>query len=197
MWLLSVMGLMLLSALACAVWWLRRKRRRLVDDPLTQDALDCWQRLSGQQRTSWLQAAVKSNPGAGAVWYVLGLSLLADGRRAQGIRALQVSYHREPAFQTAALLVFALQKLGDGDTSRLLEYLVETWDESGHPMPGGYRLERFVLERLGGDCAIPAHASALGAALWRLPLPELRRQVASALSSPVPPRWARVLRIEL
>jgi len=196
MWLLSVMGLMLLSVLACGVWWLRWRRRRVGDDPVVREGLDCWQRLSGPQRTSRLQAAAEKHPGAGTVWYLLGLSLLAEGRRAQGVRALQVSYHREPAFETAALLIFAFQKLGDGETARLLECLVETWEESGRPMPAHHRLERFLLERLGGSCVIPPHASALGAALCWLPLPELRRQITSVLRSPAPPRWSRALRRE-
>jgi len=196
MWLVTVIGLTGLASLACVAWWLRRTRQRLGEDPLTRDALDCWQRLPGPQRTSRLQAVSKANPDAGVVWYLLGLSLLAEGQRAQGIRALQVSYHREPAFETAALLVFAFQTLGDGDIEGLLECLIETWEESGRPTPAGHRLERFILGRLGADCVTPTHASALGAALWRLPLPELRRQVTSALNSPAPPQWARLLRVE-
>ena len=113
MWLAVVMGLMGLASLAFAAWWLRRRRQRLGDDPVTRDALDCWRHLSGRQRTVRLQAISGANPDAGVVWYLLGLSLLAEGRRAPGIRALQVSYHREPAFETAALLVFAFEKLGD------------------------------------------------------------------------------------
>ena len=196
MWFAVVIALTGLASLACVAWWLRRTRRRLGDDPVTRDALNCWQRLSGAQRTSRLKAISKANLDAGVVWYLLGLSLLAEGRRAAGIRALQVSYHRQPAFETAALLVFALQMLGDADVEGLLECLVETWQESGRPMLAAHRLERDVLDCLGADCAVPSRASALGAALWRLPLPELRRQVASVLNSPSPPPWARPLRIE-
>ncbi len=185
-----------LVSVVCVAWWLRRTRQRIGDDPVIRDALDCWQRLSGPQRTSRLHAISEANPDAGVVWYLLGLSLLAEGQRARGIQALQVSYHREPAFETAALLVFALQKLGDADMAGLLECLIETWQESGRPAPAGHRLERFVLDRLGADCVTPPHASALGAALCRLPLPELRRQVTSVLTSPVPPKWAGPLRIE-
>jgi len=196
MWFAVVIGVTGLASLACVAWWLGRTRQRLGDDPLTRDALDCWQRLPGPERTSRLQAISKANPDAGVVWYLLGLSLLAEGQRAEGIRALQVSYHREPAFETAALLVFAFQMLGDAGIEGLLECLTETWEESGRSTPAGHRLERLILDRLGADCVTPSRASALGAALWRLPLPELRRQVASALNSPSPPQWARPLRIE-
>jgi hypothetical protein len=196
MWLAVVIGLIGLVSVACVAWWLRHTRRRLGDDPAIRDALDCWQGLPGPQRTSRLQAISKTNPDAGVVWYLLGLSLLAEGRRAQGIRALQVSYHREPAFETAALLVFAFQMLGDADMEGLLECFIETWQESGRPPLAGHRLERFVLDCLGADCVTPTHASALGAALCRLPLPELRRQVTSVVSSPAPPQWARPLRVE-
>lgn len=185
--------LVFLSALLCIAWW-RHGRAGAKLDEVSRQALDWWRQLPPDRCGHLLREAAADHPDCGVVWYLLGMSLLARGDVQEAVRAFQVCYHRQPALATAALLVFAGQKLDRGGMDRLLHCLVQTWQEMGCPPLERHPRQRRLLDELSGDdSSPPANASPLARTLWRLSLPQLRQQLAKALSAPEPAAWSATL----
>lgn len=187
MWLLvfALIGslALLLAGAACC----RRRAARI--DPAGLQALHQWHPLPPDQRLSVFNQAAHHHPDSGAIWYLFGLAALAQNDLPQAIRAFQVCYHREPAFQTAALLVFACQKLLPTHMDRLLPCLIETWHEMNRPRLQRHPRERRLLTELGAGPP-PPNASPFAQSLWQMPLPQLHQQLHAVLTAQAAPPWA-------
>jgi hypothetical protein len=178
--------------LLCIGWWYRRVSSKL--GPIGEEALGWWDALPPDQCRQKLLQAAEAHPENGLVWYLLGMSHLAAGDVSRAVRAFQVSYHRQPAFETAALLVFAGQDLPSNDVDQLLPRVVETWQEMRRPRLERDPRERRLLDRLRLDQGAPPDVSSrLARTLWRLPLPQLREQLVRTLSDPRPQAWSAPL----
>jgi len=188
----AVILVFLLALLCIAWWWHGRAGAKLYG--VSRQALDWWRQLPPDQCGHLLREAAADHPDCGVVWYLLGMSLLARGDVQEAVRAFQVCYHRQPALETAALLVFAGQKLGRGGMDRLLYCLVQTWREMGCPPLERHPRQRRLLDELSAaDSLPPDNASPLARTLWRLPLPQLRQQLTQTLSAPEPAAWSATL----
>jgi hypothetical protein len=188
-----VVILVFLPALLWVAWWWRGRAGAKLD-VVSRQALDWWRQLPPDRCGHLLREAAADHPDCGVIWYLLGMSLLARGDVREAVRAFQVCYHRQPALATAALLVFAGQKLDRGGMDRLLHCLVQTWPEMGCPPLERHPRQRRLLDELSAaDSSAPANASPLARTLWRLPLPQLRQQLAEELSAQEPAEWSATL----
>lgn len=97
---------------------------------------------------------------------------------------MMVAHHSEPAFESAALLVFAGLKTTSRRGPLLLATLLETWEEFQRPEFDRTRRERQLLDAFAeSDSGIGAVPS-LVRRLWRLPIRSLRSQIADAARQP-------------
>lgn len=133
---------------------------------------------------AWLQERLESEPRCPVTRYLLGCHCFDRGRWAQAVRHMMTAHHAEPAFESAALLVFAGLNLVSRQGSALLPVLLDTWEEFRRPEFDRHRKERRLLDALAGPAERLDGASPLARRLWRLPIRALRTQIREAVLSP-------------
>lgn len=105
------------------------------------------------------------------------------GRPATAVRHMMICHHAQPAYESAALLVFAGLNWIAEPHRPLLDVLLGTWEQFRRPAFCRTPAEQTLLDAFTGDRPVPAPCSELTRRLWRLPLASVRSQLCEALRS--------------
>jgi hypothetical protein len=141
----------------------------------------------------WLTQHLESRPRCPIGRYLLACHCFDRGQRAQAVRHMMVAHHAEPAFESAALLVFAgLNWLQRRDVA-LLRVLLDTWEEFRRPGFDRHTPERRLLDAFAPPREELNGVSPLARRLWRLPIRTLRAQIREAVLSPETQRYPLLL----
>ena len=132
----------------------------------------------------WLEQRLESEPRCPITRYLLACHCFDRGRSAQAVRHMMIAHHAEPAFESAALLVFAGLNWVNRRRSALLPVLLDTWEEFRRPEFDRHRRERRLLDAFAKPREELNGVSPLARRLWRLPIRTLRAQIREALLSP-------------
>lgn len=124
--------------------------------------------------------------------YVAGCYLFDHNRPAQAVRSMMIAHHAEPAYESAALLVFAGLNWIAEPQRPLLDVLLGTWDQFRRPQFSRTAAERRLLDAFAAP--MPAtRASELTVRLWRLPLATVRAQLSEAAREDASDAYPRLL----
>lgn len=115
--------------------------------------------------------------------YLLACDCFDRERCAQAVRHMMIAHHAEPAFESAALLVFAGLNWLNRRGAALLPVLLDTWVEFRRPEFDRHRKERRLLDAFAKPMQGLNGVSPLARCLWRLPIRTLRAQIREALLS--------------
>ncbi len=130
-----------------------------------------------------LDQRLAADPRCPVARYLAGCQCLDRNRPATAVRHMMIAHHAEPAFESAALLVFAGLNWIARRQSDLLTVLLDTWLEFRRPEFDRTRAERTLLDVFDQPCPVREQVSPLARRLWRLPIPMLRTQIKAALAS--------------
>jgi len=139
---------------------------------------------SATEFVRWLEERLQSEPRCPITCYVLACHCFDRGRCAQAVRHMMTAHHAEPAFESAALLVFAGLNWVSRRGAALLPVLLDTWEEFRRPEFDRHRQERRLLDAFAQRREELNGVSALARRLWRLPIRTLRAQIREAVLSP-------------
>lgn len=135
------------------------------------------------ERAALLAAELERQPGCALSRYLLACHCFDDDAPALAVRHLMVAHHREPQYQSAALLVFAGLAWSERPDAPLLTIVLDTWEEFRRPRFDERPREQALLDAF--DQPFPRSPTdwPLAAKLWRLPIQALRDQVRDALAA--------------
>jgi len=138
--------------------------------------------LSSPALLAELSERVRRTPRCAVSRYLLACQCFDRGRSAEAVRHMMVAHHAEPAFESAALLVFAgMNWIGGGGDAPFMEVVLETWEEFRRPEFDRTARERAFLDVFMDDDSGVNHISPLARRLWRLPIRMLRAQISQAV----------------
>lgn len=106
---------------------------------------------------------------------------------------MMTAHHAEPAFESAALLVFAGLNWVSRPRAALLPVLLDTWEEFRRPEFDRRPKERRLLDAFATPLDQLNGLSPLARRLWRLPIRSLRAQIRAAVLSPEAKRFPLLL----
>lgn len=167
-----------------------------MDSRLLNEIMDARRTCGGVEYAEWLHRRLERRPHCAVTRYILGCHCLDRNRIAQGVRHMMIAHHGEPAFESAALLVFAGLNWVDCREAALLPVLLNTWEEFRRPEFDRNAKERRLLDAFD-EQPLPRDAlSTLARRLWRLPIRSLRAQIrevtASSNMGGYPLLWATI-----
>jgi len=141
-------------------------------------------RGSAAELAERLRQRLRCEPACPVAHYLLACHCLDRGRPAQAVRHMMTAHRVEPAFESAALLVFAGLNWLARRRLALLPVLLDTWEEFRRPEFDRTRAERRLLDAFAEPLSGLHSPSLLARRLWRLPLRSLRAQLRAAVASP-------------
>ncbi|MFQ5807340.1 MAG: hypothetical protein ACE5I3_12910 [Phycisphaerae bacterium] len=139
---------------------------------------------SATEVVAWLEHRLKSEPRCPVTRYLLACHCFDRRRCAQAVQHMMTAHHAEPAFESAALLVFAGLNWASQRKAACLPVLLDTWEEFRRPEFDRHRKERRLLDAFAKPREELNGVSPLARRLWRLPIRTLRAQIREAVLSP-------------
>lgn len=157
--------------------------KRVMDFGIANRTLATLARMPPTELPLALKDRLGAEPGCPVAHYLLGCHCFDRARFALGVRHMMVAYRIEPAFESAALLVFAgLNWVSRRDVA-MLPVLLDTWEEFRRPEFDRRRKERRLLGAFAKSPEGVEGLSPLARRLWRLPIRTLRAQLREAVVS--------------
>jgi len=140
-----------------------------------------------------LEQRFKQEPRCPITNYLLGCHGFDRGRCAHAVRHMMTAHHAEPAFESAALLVFAGLNWISRRGEALLPVLLDTWVEFRRPEFDRHRKERRLLDAFDKPLEDYGAVSPVARRLWRLPIGTLRVQIREVVLSQNAERYPLLL----
>lgn len=131
----------------------------------------------------WLERRLETEPRCPVAHYLLACHYFDRGHDAQAVRHMMIAHHAEPAFESAALLVFAGLNWVQRRKAPLLPVLLDTWEEFRRPEFDRHHKEQRLLDAFARRLEELNGVSPLARRLWRLPIRTLRAQIREAVLS--------------
>ncbi len=141
----------------------------------------------------WLEQRLRAEPRCPVARYLLACHCFDRGRCAQAVRHMMTAHHAEPAFESAALMVFAGLNWLSRPKSALLPVLLDTWEEFRRPEFDRNHKERRLLDAFAQPQESLNGVSPLARRLWRLPIPTLWTQLREAVVTADRDHYSRLL----
>ncbi|HUN80155.1 MAG TPA: hypothetical protein VMV81_01475 [Phycisphaerae bacterium] len=169
-----VLGLGALIPWILAGVWRRREGRRVRDKVATSES-----------------ASKNARARDGVDWYLQGCSAARAGEMRVAARHFGMAHHADWRLQSAALLTFSALKTAEGDETKLLDQLVQTWHEMREPEILREPVDRLLIDSLVEKDHPPRECSDLGRLAWIVSSPGQRRRLKQLLDEK--PQWAAPL----